>query len=452
MSSSLLTSIASCLALALTSVVLIADDVGVPDLDASRKPEAIQAAVDQLASLSAAERNVAEQRLLEQGPAILARLPAESDVSDAAVKDALRRIRMTLEQRVNETAVHPSRVTLAGRRSLSDVVNEVQRQSGNRIDLAADSDDARQITVDWQQLPFWSAVQDLAVLAKLDIDQQADPRRVVLVRPTGRTRPRDERPTPFLVSTSPLLVQIENSPEMAVSQSPNDRLVRLRLRLLAEPRLWPLFVAVRDQDLQLRIGTLAVSPFNPLASREIEFDETGTATFDYVGQLLQQPEADAEGWALSGDLELELVALTHEFRWNRWSETAPRRIRRGAVSATLDTVRFDPERRRADVRFIIRYDAGGPAFESHRIATLLQSAAVEFADGRRINSLGSPELTREQDGTLGAQYRFEGLSGRLDHSTLLLEAPASLSRVRIRFESSDRLKAVDDRPIPAPAQ
>ena len=68
----------------------------------------------QLDSDQLAQRNAAEEALIQKGPAVIDLLPAATDRMSAEVRDRLARIRQKLQQAAVESSVKPSLITLNG--------------------------------------------------------------------------------------------------------------------------------------------------------------------------------------------------------------------------------------------------------------------------------------------------------------------------------------------------
>src|SRR5207253_2219181 len=120
--------------------------------------------LNQLDADTRAERVAAERRLLELGPDVLPLLPPPELLRSAAVRDAVGKIRVELEQRKARESVLPSRVTLHGKQPVARALDEIARQTGNRVETAslpaAWLD--RAVELDFDAVPFWQAIDGIA--------------------------------------------------------------------------------------------------------------------------------------------------------------------------------------------------------------------------------------------------------------------------------------------------
>src|SRR5690606_6566853 len=141
--------------------------------------------VEQLADPRMMVRVAAERTLREGGAAVLTHLPDPATLG-APAADAVRRIRTHLERAQAAAALEPSRVTLQGEMTLSEVLEEIVSQTGNAIDaqeLPAATAEQR-IAVELDAVGFWEA---LAVIEQqADVTASAHPQQdAVLLRAAG---------------------------------------------------------------------------------------------------------------------------------------------------------------------------------------------------------------------------------------------------------------------------
>lgn len=122
------------------------------------------------------ERQDAEEKLMKLGPAILDYLPSPESQPDAGVRDALVRIRTKLQQIQAAKSVEASTVTLQGRLKLSQVLAEIQKQTGNKIaDLPQAAVPDAEIPVHFAKTPFWTALDSVLDQAQLSIYSYGQP-------------------------------------------------------------------------------------------------------------------------------------------------------------------------------------------------------------------------------------------------------------------------------------
>lgn len=387
----------------------------------------------QLADDRAASRRDAEQQLLAAGPPVLQWLPDPIELPDAAARDALQRIRRELERIAADAEVLPSRITFAGAASLTQLVAEMERQTGNRVRLDAHVDAQRRLSIDWQARTFWQAVDELASETELQMSFNQETGDILLVAPAAA--PASDNPRPVVIKSAPESAYWITISPTHPPKSANARrgLTSVRVEVHAEPRLRPLFLAVRDADFVMATAQGPWSHFNPLASREIEFTAAGSAAFDVLYQ--REPAEEFDGLRASGQFDVELIGRAEELRLTGLDGRLPIVRRRGDVTVSLDALRGEGAAGIA-AQLTLRYIAGGPAFESHRVASLFRDACLELPGGERLVADPVAEFTREENGVLGATYRFPAPPATWRQGTLIYAAPTILTRQSVTFRSS----------------
>ena len=122
----------------------------------------VRAALDQLNAASLAERQRAEQRLIELGPSVLPLLPPMELVNSVSAKQALKRVRVRLEEDAARQSIAPSKLNLKGSYSLAELSAEIEKQTRNRVLVPTSSTSSvKSVTTDWSSRSFWDAIADL---------------------------------------------------------------------------------------------------------------------------------------------------------------------------------------------------------------------------------------------------------------------------------------------------
>lgn len=207
---------------------------------------------------------------------------------------------------------------------------------------------------------------------------------------------------------------------------------QVRLRVTAAEELRPLFLTFRDADLHAATPRGNWRPFNPGAVREVDFTRADGAQFDVP--LLGSRDGAAQPLRLSGRYELELIGAVQELRFDELSVALPRHLARGDVRASLTAITVDDATQ--DLRFTVslQYAAGGPVFESYRIAAVPQDAWLELADGIRLAADPQVDVVREQNGALTLQYRLSRPSTDWRSGVWVVSVPTLLIRAPVEFE------------------
>jgi len=213
------------------------------------------------------------------------------------------------------------------------------------------------------------------------------------------------------------------------------RKLRLRLSLLAEPRLRPLFLKFAASDIVPRASAASIEPLVRDAKFERPLGEGGKSVpllLDFkVPISARLPRID-----LTGRMTMTTAAGEEIIRFRQPASARDVARRRGGVTVTLRDMTFGKEtkgKRSAQVRVAVSYDTGGPAFESHRTWMFHNRAYLLTKTGRRIDR--SPGLTTslQADGTVAVDYRFNHLTSDPGDYDFVYVAPTLIIDVPIDF-------------------
>src|SRR5262249_38211654 len=159
----------------------------------------------------------------------------------------------------------------------------------------------------------------------------------------------------------------------------------LELNVAPEPRLRPLFLkyAAADMTARTNLGTVLASQ-NP----EARYDRTLGEGGRYWQILLdfQAPKGDqCAQVSLRGKFQVETAAGSEKIRFTNLSQAMSVARRRGGVTVTVLRASAEPTEtaRDVNVRIQVAYDAGGPAFESHRTWIFHNEVYLEHNSGRQ---------------------------------------------------------------------
>lgn len=388
-------------------------------------PARVAELVRQLNSATRREREQAERELLELGSDVLALLPTTTAADAPAIRDALARIRNTLEQRAAISASEASRITLTGKFTLEQICEAIRQQSGNEF-VAESGSNAEPITIAWTNRPLWEAIADLQPQG-MDLDFQ--PRRCVLA-----WRPATSPPAqPMVSSSGPFRVEVLRVTTKPNFIRPKERILQIRWRLNLEPRLRPLYAIIADRENAATDDGRSYEPLSPDARRELPIDRwTGCE----VDSSFQIPEGATPGdveFSAAGTIKLAALPLPLTFTDLDRRKTGIRR--RGGVTAILRRIDRDEPAGLLRLKLVVSYDRGGPEFESHRL-WIHQNAAWLLLDERQAPlapARADLDSTDPHGGTLS--YEFENVPDSLTDASFVYEAPSLVTEVS--FQVSD---------------
>lgn len=423
-----------------------------PAQSKSALDQEVRGLIGDLAGETRNQRSAAEKRLLELGPRVLPYLPAAELLPSNSIREAVRRVRLKLEQQQARDSVLPARVTLEGRRSLAEILADITHQTGNVVDGQSLSAELlnRQIELKAAALPFWQVLDDLSDRYKVRYEYDAKLRGLKLL-PAVVDPPQTVSATGYagafritsLVSRVPRSSPLH--PAVKGFVIPRE-LLRVTLAVQPEPRLRPLFLQVATNEFRVRTAdNRELAPFSPEASYDLSLAE-GTNQSPIQLDYLAPDGPEVGPLSVKGKMRCTTAAGNEMFRFAGIDKSVDPKTgiisrRRGGVTVSLTRVRFDHGELR--VQISVAYETGGPAFESHRTWFLHNDVYLEDSAGKRFPLNGGNETVQQGDGTLGIVYRFIDLPDPLPEFTFVYVAPTLIIDVPIEFE-------IESVPVAAP--
>ena len=389
--------------------------------------------IRQLESRELAQREAAEQLLLDLGPAALEYLPELNDRVPAETRQRLGRVRLRLERERATAQSEPTRVTLTGRLPLSAILTSLQEQTGNEI-----IDHRRQfgqaphdpkLDVDLQNEAFWPALDQVLDLAELTVYPYARQTGLALVSRSTEMPPRRGLATytgAFRVQPLEIIAQRD----LAIA---TQRSLRLRLEVAWEPRLRPIALmyslndiyAVADdgQDLSPRA-----------APTELEASLTPGAQSTSLDVVLQPAPRSAQRIAqFGGRLRVLMPGRTETFRFDNLQQAAGVEQQRSGTIVRLERVRRNNEL--WELRIRVALEDPKQALESHRDWMYHNEARLEAPDGQVLPPDGF-EVTLQTDTAFGMAYLFD-LADDLAGYAFVYDTPGVMLSQPIEFELRD---------------
>ncbi len=412
----------------------------------------VEARLSELDALSSAERARAERQLLDLGPDVLPLLPAPDLVRSPAVRDAVKRVRWQLERRAARESALASRVSLQGEWTIESLLQELFKQTRNRVELSdaariALRADAAQRTQNFEfdNKPFWECLDEVCQRWQLRAEFDAQRAGLLLTprQPSDLAELAVQRSGPFRLA----IHSVEVRPVVGTT---DRRLLRVAGRLAVEPRVRPLFLHFAAGDVQAVAGSgAAVAAWNPAAKYELPVSDAGRVVpvqFDYVlpasvaSSTNGKPDPAAAKpnlkFDLKGRIVLQLAAGTERIVFDKTSQTAGTARRRGGVTVRLREVKFEPSATdllRAEIGVAVSYDVGGPAFESHRTWMFHNAVYLETETGQRID-FTEYDTTQQGDGGAAVGYRWEKLAAPATRYLFVYEAPTLILDVPLEVK------------------
>jgi len=390
----------------------------------------VRSLVRQLDAPQLGQREAAEKELTALGPKVLDLLPQTTDRTSAEVKLRLGRVRQKLQRMVAESAAKGSPVTLRGEAlPLCDVFATIQEQTGNKVVFlpgrVAPEQRDRKVNVDFDEMPFWQALDRVLDQAELTVYPFGEERAISVVGRTGTHAARSAGASysgPFRFEPARVIARRE-------LREPAESL-QVVLEIAWEPRLAPISLKQRLAELEVvddRGQTLDIDARQ--AVLEVPVNPEATAVELTLPLVL--PSRDVKEIALlKGTLRALLPGRVETFRFDDLIKARNVDKQAAGVAVTLEQVR----RNEAiwEVRVRVRFDRASGALESHRGWIFNNPAYLEGPDGKPIPNDGF-ETTRRTEDELGIAYLFE-LEGPPAGLTFVYKTPGTIIATGFDYE------------------
>lgn len=121
-----------------------------------------------LNSDSLEDRTAAKDELIGLGTEILDYLPDPDPNFGEGFNAAIRSIREEIELTAEKEISSPKRITMKGTHRVSDILNALEVQTGNKV-LLGDLQEEVEVTIDWKKKLFWDAADDLGRIVKRQV-------------------------------------------------------------------------------------------------------------------------------------------------------------------------------------------------------------------------------------------------------------------------------------------
>lgn len=389
--------------------------------------------VRQLDARELAQRDAAEQQLLELGTAALDHLPEIDERTSAETKQRLGRVRLRLERQHAATQAEASKVTLEGTMTLAEVLEAIREQTGNELldyrrQFGQTAHDP-ELELDLHQVPFWSALDRVLDLAQLTVYPYARQGGVALISRTDDTASRQVAVAyvdAFRIQPLELIAQRDLT---VVDQ----RSLRVRLEVAWEPRLRPIALTYAVDNIEAE--TDDGQDLSPAPSPgEIEASLTPGAQTTTLELVLQPADRTAERIArLSGRLTALLPGRTEVFRFDKLAEASGTERQQSGTVVRLEQVRRNNQL--WEIRVRVGLEDPQQSLESHRDWMYHNEARLEGPDGEALQPDGL-EVTLQTETAFGMAYLFD-LPGDLTGYTFTYKTPGVMLSQPIEFVLRD---------------
>jgi hypothetical protein len=426
----------------LALVLLLSAALAPPQDDAALK-DRVEQLVAKLGAEDAGARDEAEKALVGLGARALPLLPTVApEASDDDAKARFTRIRRSIESAQEDAALVASRATIKGQGlRLTDVLRDLQRQTGNRItDLrevyGAEATNPA-MDLDVEGMPFFEALDLIAKKAEVAPEFFTGDGSVGLM-PGGGTmyaRPGEEDGTsaPLIQYAGPFrveFVRLAATREMSTGQGRANA----QFNVAWEPRLRPMLLTLKADKVEIvddrgnpvepevegESGNVVLRPENPVVE---------------VNLNMRAPDRAAQSLrSLTVRADVTVPAGLRQFRFDDL-DAAGKEVTQGDIRLTL--VSTDVEDNIWNVRIKLSMPAGGEAFDSYQQGLFNNRIWLQRADGSRFEHNGGFNFLNAGPGELAFEYLFVDAPGKPGDYSLIYETPSRVVTIPLEFTFRD---------------
>jgi hypothetical protein len=383
-----------------------------------------------------AEREEAEQKLLDLGPEVLERLPLVTDRTPAEVTQRIERIRQKLRTALAKSVLEPSRVTLQGDAvPLSEILAAIQEQTGNQVvddrgRAGGQAADELTLKVAFDGMPFWQAMDRVLDQIGLCIDPYGTGESLRLCTRCSDLLPLAGRTTysgPFRFEA----VRVDAARDL---RNPNAHSLRLTLEVAWEPRLAPISLQLKMADV--RAVDERGNPL-PVDGRQAEPEALVHPDANAVQLIIPlglPPRSSTAIGRLGGRFTAMVPGKIQTFRFTDLEKAKNAEQRMAGVAVLLEQVVRETNTI-WQVRMRMRLDEAGDALASHRTWVYDNEAYLEGPDGEPVLCDGY-ESTRQTENEVGVAYAF-AIDGPLSDYAFVYKTPGMILSQQFDFEVRD---------------
>lgn len=391
---------------------------------------AIRQALRELESNELQVRDQAEKALVAMGAAALPYLPEVTPRTSGELKVRLQRVRQALQRAKIGNQFEASTVTLNGKMSLSDTLEQISKQTDNPIQLDNMQTLAElPIELSAADTPFWEVMSSVMQQAKLRIQAYGTTENILVLAPSGS----DTAHVGANFSQGPFRLDMTSVRSVLPFNSPMGGQLELSFTVTWEPRLKPVFMQLPMSSLRAELASgkmLAAS--NPQASPEVPLNAGGCTT--QIDLMLERPDrSENKIVKLSGEFSIAVPSNRHEYVFEKFGNGARQTEKFGDVTVTLEGARRNGSV--YELRVFVEFGDSQGALDSFRGWILSNEAYLRDASDRRTENVGLNTYAVTPN-AVGIAYLFQ-INGDPNDYKLVYESPAAITTQKVEYELHD---------------
>lgn len=392
--------------------------------------EAVYRLEQQLNAQSIPERDAAEKRLIAWGLPVLDHLSPILDSQSGDLQQRLLRIRGELEKQAIVAVTNPSKLQLEGELSLAAALEQIQKQTGNKVtaEQVNQGKVEQKIAWDGQPFEFWDVIRRLQEEYDLVVDPYSSEKFAIGFHEAPSDR-SNKGVTPVFDNASVLRVELNRIDSSRVlAQSQFDR-TSYGITIRWEPRLRPISIDIPRASLKV------VDQFDQVWTDEQGADvyygmvqpEFLELEYSLIQPLVSRKVEEIK--SLSGIAVAVLPGRIESFQFPGIGAVAPdtKQTKGGATVTYEGMLKLDDL---FGARIGLSFSEENNALESHQSWAYQNECYLETKDGRKIEAIGT-ETYQQENAKLGVMFLFPEYPA---DAQLVYRTPAAIVKVEIPFE------------------
>jgi hypothetical protein len=397
-----------------------------PKFDKSILAKSMEELAKGLDSNKLSERDATENKIIALGPDIIDLLPPVSDDISEEMRMRIDRIRIKLETQSKLALDVPTTVTLKGSMSGHDALKVISEKTGNAITLGDISQLERSVVAEFDETPFWEAVDEILDQIGLTIQPEDGLDIQLSERAEG---------APLRIEASSYSGIFRMAPTTAIKTSnlvaPANNNLSLELLFAWEPRVEPSLLTFFVDDLEVVCDNGEV--LTPISDEPISFAPVSGCQMIVVLDL-SMPSREAKSIKkLTGRLDVTVPGAMASIAFTDIAKITNKTLTNGMLSVTLEKTRKNRNVHEVLIGVALK-DVNESDDTSIDAWASLQDAYLFDKDLKRVENIGW-STTRTGDNEYGLSYVFDLDS--LEGCRFVFRGPGSLKKSTIDFEIND---------------
>jgi len=377
------------------------------------------------------QREGAEKKLIQLGPSVLDHLPPDNERTPAEMKARLERIRTVLEKVKADNAAKSTKVNLTLKdKPFTEVIAAIEKQTGNQFfdyrQNAGQQAATKTISVDWKDVPFWQATDELFSKAGLSPYHFSGTPGILAYQNGGM------HSTKGVYYGEIFRFQPTRIEAYRNLLSGEDSNLYLNLQISWEPRVQPIVIEMPVDSLSIQDESGNELLSNRQGSLDTEIIR-GVSAIDIQMPLGQVSRSSQMVKKLQGEVTALIPGRIESFEFNQLKTARNVRIDRGAIAIVLESFSANGDIWEANISVRLLDEQG--ALQSHRGWIYNNEAYLLGPNDERLEYAGI-ERTYEDVDTVGMSYKFV-LDQGVDQYKFVYRSPASMVSLPVQFEMTD---------------